>query len=738
MQSDNVMKNFAGILIMSLLAPQIGYSQGQQKLNFRIASLLANPQTRTMSVNALVEGDVHAISQFTTTHQGVFRYSSGNIATVKLPVTELQLLSQMGYTRRIELAGYPNSIQVPLNDSMRSVTGVNAVHMGAPPLTQGYTGKDVVVGIIDTGVDFSHPDLQDSSGNTRIKFLWDQSKPLSANTPVNYGYGQEWNNTDIDAGLAASHNDLAYYGHGTHVTGIASGDGSAVNKNQGVAPQADIIVVAFDFNNITDPTYLDAVDYIFNKAQLLGKPCVINASLGDYYGSHDGQDLQSVAISNLINQQSGRVIVAAAGNAGTIPFHLGYDITSDTTFTWLLHNSGYPSMYFQVWADTALFGNASFTVGADANTTSASFSGQLPYRNIFYHLGQLRQDTIYGISGNRLAVVQSFGSIQGTTYLLEMNLIPDSSSYVWRWVTTGSGHFDIWKFKDGTGSSGFEINNLPSAAQVPEIVNYKLPDANSTIVSGFQCLDNVITVGNFGNRNMYVDVNGNTYSDPTTVPGDLALSSSWGPTRDGRTKPDITAPGGIMLSCGVLSLLQQWALQPGNAPKIAQGGYHFRDGGTSSSSPVVAGIAALFLEQNPGANAVAVKNAIIQCALQDTFTGNNLPDNQWGYGKVHAFNTLTNCNLTGLAEQNVNQSALIFPNPTNTFEGFSILIEDGDVFKQMDVVVRDAVGREIKHLSSISAPLMHIDCTDMVNGMYLVSIEIDGQLTTVSKLLLMQ
>ncbi|HEX5003025.1 MAG TPA: S8 family peptidase [Bacteroidia bacterium] len=732
------MNKFVGILILSLLALNTGYGQGQQKLNFRIASLMSDPQTRSMSVNVLVQGDVVLINRFVTTHQGVLRYATGDVATVKLPVTELQQLAQMSFTNRIELAGYPNTIHVPLNDSMRAVTGVNAVHMGTPPLLQGYNGKDVVIGIIDTGVDFTHPDLQDSSGNTRIKFLWDQAKPLAANTPVNYGYGQEWNNTDIDAGLANSHNDLAYYGHGTHVTGIASGDGSAINKNQGVAPNADIIVVAFDFNNTSDPTYLDAVDYIFNKAQQLGKPCVINASLGDYYGSHDGQDLQSAGISNLINQQSGRVVVAAAGNAGTIPFHLGYDITSDTSFTWLLHNASYPTLYFQVWADTALFGNASFTVGADANTTSASFSGELPYRNIFYHLGQLRQDTIWGISGNRLAVVQSFGSIQGSAYLLEMNLIPDSASYVWRWTTTGTGHFDMWKFKDGTGSPGFEINNLPSATQVPEIIHYKLPDANSTIVSGFQCLDNVITVGNFGNRNMYVDVNGNTYSDPTTIPGDLALSSSWGPTRDGRIKPDITAPGGIMLSCGVLSLLQQWALQPGNAPKVAQGGYHFRDGGTSSSSPVVAGIAALFLEQNPGADAAAVKNAIIQCAVQDTFTGNNLPDNQWGYGKVHAFNTLTNCNLTGLSEPFANSSTLIYPNPADITGGFSVLTEGIMATEKLDLIIRDALGRKIKHLTFNNTPQLHVDCHGMSEGLYLVSIELNGERIAVSKLLLTQ
>ncbi|MDQ3050030.1 MAG: S8 family peptidase [Bacteroidota bacterium] len=726
------MKN---LLICSLLCLGslivAGQSHDLQKLNLQLARMIADPLMQHKQVNILVQGSLPLIQQITENHGGIYRYSVGNIATIKIPVTALPVLASAEGVSRIESPG--NSYTV-MNDSMRSTVRVNDVQLGLSPLPQGFDGTGIAVGIIDTGVDFTHPDLKDSSGNTRVKYLWDQRKPLAANTPVAYGYGQEWNNTEIDAGLAASHDDWQGFGHGTHVTGITAGDGSAINKNKGVAPGADIIEVAFDFNNSTDPTYIDAVDYIFNKAQLLGKPCVINASLGDYYGSHDGYDLQSQMISTLLNQQSGRVMVAAAGNAGNIPFHLGYNVTTDTSFTWIRHNTAYPNFYIQLWGDTSDFDGIDFSLGADVNTTSASYRGRLPFRDIFYNLGMFKQDTLFSTSGNKLALVQSFGSIQGPAYSLEFLVIPDSTTYAWRLMTTGSGRFDMWKFYDGTGQPGYVNSALPSAAIVPEIVYYKLPDLTSTIVTGFQCLENVITVGNYGNRNSYVDVNGTIFTDASVIPGAIAANSSKGPTRDGRIKPDIAAPGGLMLSCGQLSLMAIWLTQPTNAPKIAEGGFHIRDGGTSSSSPVVAGVAALYLQQNPTASAMQVKNAIMQCAVQDAFTGNNLPDNTWGAGKVDAFNTLANCNMTTLPEIDAKATILLFPNPVHTGETVSIQlgVSENNFFREL--IITDVLGKIISVLKVPASGSIQFNTAKLNSGLYMVTLKNKKAVSAITKL----
>ncbi|MBL0343446.1 MAG: S8 family serine peptidase [Bacteroidetes bacterium] len=566
------MKNLTLFSALFFLLSHFAVGQNHSKLSMNLYQLMSDPELQQKQINILVQGDINTIKQLTQENNGLFRYNIGDIATVRIPANAIQYFSNSNKIKQIESP--VNNYKV-MNDSMRSTVNVNKVHAGVAPLTQPYTGNGVVIGIIDTGIDLTHPDMLDSAGNTRVKNLWDQRKPVAANTPAAYGYGQEWNSTEIDAGLAVSSNDVQGFGHGTHVTGISAGDGSANGKNKGVAPAADIIEVAFDFNNITDPTYIDAVDYIFSKAQLLGKPCVINASLGDYYGSHDGYDLQSQMISTLLNQQTGRAMVAAAGNAGTLPFHLGYNVTTDTSFTWIKHNPAVTSLFFQIWGDTSDFDNINFSIGADVNTTSSSFRGNLPFRTISYNLGVFKQDTLFSSTGNRLAIIQSLGSIQGPAYLLEFNIVPDSTNYQWRLMTTGSGRLDMWKFYDLAGGPGYINSGLPTSTIVPEIIHYKLPDSLSTIVSGFQCLDNVITVGNYGNRNSYVTLAGTTYTDANTIPGEIALNSSWGPTRDGRIKPDIAAPGGIMLSSGQLSLLAVWANQPNNAPKLQKEDFIF-------------------------------------------------------------------------------------------------------------------------------------------------------------------
>lgn len=725
------MKRFL-ILILLTIPIQLR-AQGTEKLNLELAQLITDRDMQQRQIHLLVQGDIAFIQHYTEGCGGVFRYSVGDIATVRLPLSALANLARSPQVRRMES---PMNQYVAMNDSMRSAVRANQVFAGAPPLPQGYKGAGVVVGIIDTGVDLTHPDLLDSAGNTRVKYLWDQRLPNAANTP-SYGYGQEWNGAQIDAGQASASNDVQGYGHGTHVTGIAAGDGSANGKNRGVAPETDIIEVAFNFNDITHPTYADAVDFIFSRAQILGKPCVINASLGDYYGSHDGYDLQSQMIKTLLNQQNGRSMVAAAGNAGTIPFHLGYNVSSDTSWTWIRHNPAYQSTYFQLWGDTSDFKFINFSIGADVNNTTASYRGKLNYRTIFYNLGLFKQDTLFSTSGNRLAIIQSFGSIQGPAYLLEFNIIPDSNNYQWRLMTTGAGRFDMWKFYDGTGQPGYVNLNLPSSSIVPEITYYKLPDSLSTIVSGFQCLEEVIAVGNYGNRNFYVDYNGNTQTDPSVTPGQIVTNSSWGPTRDGRIKPDVAAPGSVTLSCGQLSLLAFWQNQPGNVIKIAEGGYHFRDGGTSSASPVVAGIAALFFQQNPNASAMQVRNAIVQCALQDSFTGSNLPNNIWGWGKADALNTLSNCSLTTYHEILTNTPAMqVYPNPVQIGGKITIVMEGNDPLPSGELRLTDSAGRLIYSHQVTNSHIIEIPCVHFREGFYVIHLLENGHISESSKVMI--
>lgn len=680
----------------------------------RDAYMLAHSSEDKM-INALVKGDTEKIRAIVNAASGIFRYASGDIASVSISPAGLKALASDPSVIRIEARAGNRQV---LNDTMLSNNNVNPVHAGMTPLPQGYNGTGVVVGIIDTGIDFTHPDFKDSNGNTRIKHLWDQTQPAAANTPQPYAYGQEWDSAAIDSG-SPTHTDLTYWGHGTHVSGIAAGNGLAINKYKGVAPNADIIMVALDFGNPNGVA--DATEYIYSKAQAMGKPCVINASVGDYLGSHDGLNLEAQLINNLITAQNGRAFVAAAGNAGNYPYHLGYTVTSDTSFTWF--NAG-STISFQMWADTSDLQNVDFAIGVDMIAPTYSFRGSTPFTDISQHIGIFASDTIYN-NGNRIGIVYTYGELVGGVYSMIFTIAPDSTQYKWRLMTTGSGKFDVWSFD-------MIYSGLPSASVFPPIVNYKLPDVSKTIVSSFQCLDNVITVGSYVNRDRHYDYNNVLQIDTNQVPQTLAVNSSRGPTRDGRQKPDITASGAYTISCTVLSMVPSFIQY--SPHQLDLGAYHMTGGGTSAASPIVAGAAALYLQANPNATAAQVRTAITSCTKQDQYTGTNLPNYLWGYGKLNAFQALTGC-TTGMEEETPASTLTIHPNPFSTD---AVIQFSAPLNEAFEVLVHNTLGELVRIIKvSTGTNTLNIDRAGLDAGIYFCTVAVNGQKLATKKMIVL-
>jgi subtilisin family serine protease len=628
-----------------------------------------------------------------------FHYQMGNIAAISANHISIKQLAKHKNCVRIEYTQHHLQL---MSDTAHVRNRIKKIKTGATPLAQPYDGTGVIVGIIDSGTDFNHPDFKDANGNSRIKFLWDMTKPSAANTPTPFGYGQEWNNAQIDQGQC-THTDLVQFGHGTNSTGIAAGNGFSVNKYEGMAPKADIIVVALDFNR-PGYTIADAMQYIVTKSQLLNKPLVINASVGDYYGSHDGTDLETQLINNLIANTPGRALVASCGNGGALAFHVGYTITADTSFTWVKENTSIITV--TEYADTAQIKHVNYSVGV----TRPNFKdiGATTFKQYNYALNTIKKDTIYNNS-HRIGIVTSVASINAFgVYELSMTIKADSLNYLWSIAHTGTGKIDSWNFS-------YVTTNLPSAFTYPKIIKYKRADSLQSIVSSFQCSNEVIAVGNYIDRNKYIDVNGNLQTKPET-PGQLHESSSKGPTRDNRIKPDITATGANILAALPLSMLATYVV---SFPTIvAQGGYHRTAGGTSASSPVVAGLAALYFQRNPTATNQQLKQAIINCAYNDFFTGTALPNNTWGYGKLDGFATMT----CGEVLQNVkileNSTAVqVFPNPLSS---------------ETNLLFPNASNKKIK-LYSASGQLVMEDVShsmnyvlkrnDLATGLYFVLIE---------------
>jgi subtilisin family serine protease len=283
---------------------------------------------------------------------------------------------------------------------------INLVHQGNG-LDTSYTGKGVIVGIVDQGIDFNHPDFKFSNGKTRVLRYWDHTVNAT-NPPQPYGYGTLWDSTAINNGTCTSLETGT--AHGTTVSGMAVGNARANTKNKGAAPEAEIIVVETDFNlpNWT-LTIADACDYIFKVADSLGKPAVINLSLGAYLGSHDGRDPAAELMDSLLDAKKGRIIVCAAGNAGNQgKFHVHNDITSDTSFVWNLNNPGNTfvgnnKILFDLWGDTTT-SNYQFAYGADRPEPNYGFVGRTDFRLALSDTnGVVVYDTIYNAQGQLIA-----------------------------------------------------------------------------------------------------------------------------------------------------------------------------------------------------------------------------------------------------------------------------------------------------------------------------------------------
>ncbi|MCW3124814.1 MAG: peptidase and in kexin sedolisin [Bacteroidetes bacterium] len=620
------------------------------KLSMLLRKKLQQPEYAHSNqlLNIMVQGNPAKIKSLVQQYGGVYKYAAGDISSVAIAYKNLLSFSTAEGIERIE-AGDGMATGHSFMDTARIQNNIDSALLGVAPLTQAYKGTGVLVGIIDGGIYFRHKDFRQLNGNTRIRYIWDQADS-SGTRPGSYNYGSEWDSASINAGTCGHKEPSGDQGHGTSVAGIAAGNGLSWNTGDaylkgryvGTAPEANIAVVRVDNNR---PDYLatvaDAVHYIFTKADELGMPCVINTSIGTYYGPHDGSEPSVGVMENLLDAHHGRVIVAAAGNGGNVKHHLSYQLTSpDSSWTWFTYNTTTHQVYFDLWADTAQFRNANFALGCD-NSSTGAYRGRTRYFNAVtdFHpaanqtieiddtLFNNAHDTILGLYGIAVTAYQGL-------YHVEFFALPTITADLWRLETKGQGTFDLWASKSLIGTSNFAA--LGNPALWP---NYRFPDTIKTIVSGWQCSDKVITVANYYNRAGYRDIDSN-YVNLGVQPGALSVTSSIGPTRDGRTKPDIAATGDVVTTTGdstYVSLLSGG----GNRFKVSLGGKHVRDGGTSMASPIVAGIAALYLQEHPTASYSEVKSVIQNTAKKDTFTSTvNIPNTRFGWGKVNGYQAL--------------------------------------------------------------------------------------------------
>jgi subtilisin family serine protease len=547
------------------------------------------------------------------------------------------------------------------------------VSTAAPPTFTGDTGQGTVVGVVDTGIDLANPDFQTNSG-TRIVDLWDQAacpNPSAGACPTQppnsqgFDYGAECAGGAINAATCGpfSYSDvnsdscntpvgatgagivsLAEVdcdGHGTHVTGIAAGDGRAAPYGTyiGVAPQADLVIVKSDFDLAH---VLDGVAYIFKVAAARGEPASVNISLGTNEGPHDGSDLFETMLDALTGP--GKLVSVAGGNEATndpsFHYHASAVVASGQVRTDSLVVESMP-VFLDLWYP-------------GTNSISAAISepghGQTPW---------VAPDTT-GVSGEDGTCSQpipgqdEFVDNQGNVLeILSCTHMPNN----------GMNEIQVALFNPNTGSAeslispvtGIECSQVSPCfsgfqlllrGNTPTIGAYNawtfdqgdyffyLGDGNdNSTLDEPASAHNVISVGSYVTRNSWSSEAG-AQTDSSVV-GAISDFSGHGPTLDGRNGIDIVAPGeeiGSSLSSAAGSITSDCPSGTAQGCESPDGNHFFLQG-TSMASPHVAGALALLLEQQPTIDVAQAKSLLAQSANAAPLTSGGAATT-WGAGKL--------------------------------------------------------------------------------------------------------
>ena len=631
---------------------------------------------------------------------------AGAVWSVKIPMASLEGLKNI---RGLEYVEVDARIAKRL-DNATTESKVKLVQAGTG-VKQKCLGDGVVVGIIDEGFDYTHPTFYDTTG-TRLRILraWEQDDTTGPK-PEGFKYGTEY----VGSAALLSKKTSGTRSHGSHVAGIAAGSGYLVPdaRYRGVAPDADLIFV--DYMEVSS-VITDGINYVFQQAAKLGKPAVANLSLGSHIGPHDGTSLMDQAIDNLVGQ--GRIVAGAAGNEGATPLHLSYNFNNDTIRTFVafeiknpLSNTGKIDQWGSPNTDFSMAMSISDSNGTLKASTPFFKASDNPDVKNFIIIGG--DSLIYSVTGVRSNTQNQKPNLLATITRLKkkyaLTLI----------LTSDSTQLNIWNHGLGDGAG------LSDSLKGPKISGYKAGDVSCTVGEIGGTSKKIITVGAYTTKYTYVNMKGDTMISDDPI-NQLASFSSRGPTVDGRTKPEITAPGEQLVSSVNSADTSYHEKNNSTVMKVEKDGSKWFFGamqGTSMATPMTSGIIALMLEANPKLGPERVKQILQDNARTDAFTGPIPPSgsNIWGWGKIDAQASVKKAfDVLGISWLG-NSGISVYPNPSS---GIVNLKNNSSVSLSAAISVRNLSGVSVKEAFNYwnAGDVYRLDLSGLPEGMYIISL----------------